>query len=63
VARKDDLRRCSSSPRAYGNLFKKTAIIDIKSRPCPLIKCGGPYEGIRNVLPEKGSVHSFLKKE
>lgn len=41
-----NMRRCSTSSKSYGNIFKDTFKFDTSSKPCPFPKCGCPYEGI-----------------
>jgi hypothetical protein len=60
--RTGNLKRCSSLNRRYGNLFEKRIIYDTELRPCPIRKCGCPYEGIRNKLSRKGDICALLKE-
>jgi MoaA/NifB/PqqE/SkfB family radical SAM enzyme len=58
--RDGNLSRCSNAYRQYGNFLNKTMIRDKTARPCPIKKCGCPYEGIRNILSTKGNLKSII---
>lgn len=62
MSRNGDLRRCSSLHKHYGNLFNNTIKYDIYPKPCPIRKCNCPYEGIRNVNNDKGSLYSLMRE-
>lgn len=59
--RNGDLRRCSSLLKDYGNLFNKKIKYDIPAKPCPINKCGCPYEGIRNATSNEGNYFITIK--
>ena len=54
-----NLRRCMTSHRIYGNLFKGKYQFDEKARPCSHIRCICPYEGIKGVRGDKGTIGSI----
>lgn len=60
--RNGDLKRCSSLYKSYGNLFNNEIRYDKMIKPCPITKCHCPYEGIRNVLSNRGSVVAITKE-
>jgi MoaA/NifB/PqqE/SkfB family radical SAM enzyme len=61
--RAGDLKRCSSLAKNYGNFFNRNINFDKMAKPCPIKICGCPYEGIRNVIREKGAFHEIVKED
>jgi MoaA/NifB/PqqE/SkfB family radical SAM enzyme len=61
--RNGNLKRCSNTFRTYGNFFESSMNRDAVIRPCPVKKCGCPYEGIRNVMNSNSSYNALIREE
>jgi MoaA/NifB/PqqE/SkfB family radical SAM enzyme len=57
-----NLTRCNTIDVSHGNLFEGTVRFDRLPRPCPLPKCGCPYQGLRYVQPESAGWPSVLRE-
>jgi len=57
-----NLTRCNTLAGSYGNLFAGTYRFDRRPRPCPIAKCGCPYQGLRYVQADSAGWPSVLRE-
>ena len=57
-----NLTRCNTIGTSYGNLFAGTHRFDRHPRPCPIRKCGCPYQGLRYAQAESAGWPSVLRE-
>ena len=57
-----NITRCTTSLKGHGNLFEGEYYFDKTPKPCPFLKCGCPYEGIKHVKKGKSSKLSTFRE-